>query len=380
MQQSYATMDQPRFATRSKWENRGRTLGLFLDAAITYGYYFVVLVSLTLAVRIGKSKLMPCSAETSASLSGLTSQYVCEYSKAFIMSFPCIAVATFVLLLGRDILQKRLYYAFLKVGGVIKFSCTNPLKDLFIIMLGVNYLHCIIYVAMTSNLAQLLLKLGQAVSSTKQQVAIQLHFIIMAVTVLVPTGLMSAFLYNTYPIHSRLVPLSAYLEEDDSDNALTLTVLEESKLRRLVESDDSGLLTQLRTVSGRYSRCDIMLTEYNKQAARKSTEVHDSDGYCSRGLAASLWPAQFIINDPGKNRRFCMLWYSWVCFSIACLVHEMEHMIEMIMPAVSGLFHGHGIQAVVLGVCATHLVFVGVALRTTVLSVWISCPDTSELI
>jgi len=127
------------------WEERGTVLSLLLEVANVAFSRVFLLLTLVGSLQAASDSFMRCSREETPALKHYGEELICHYTKAFIFTFPAMATTVLVLLCGRDLLQKRLYYGILKNGGVITFSENTPYKDPMIMAMLVDFLHCVAY-------------------------------------------------------------------------------------------------------------------------------------------------------------------------------------------------------------------------------------------
>jgi len=124
------------------WEDNGTVFNLVLDvASVAYSRIFLLL-ALVFSLEAGADRLMRCSQEETPELKNSGEELMCHYTKAFLFTFPAMATTVLILLMGRDFLQKRLYYGLLKHGGVITFSENASYKDPVVVAMFIDFLHC----------------------------------------------------------------------------------------------------------------------------------------------------------------------------------------------------------------------------------------------
>lgn len=123
---SYGTLaDEPPQAESLGWMERGRVSSLLQDLVVKYGAHLGILFYMWAAVSFGgipldshfSCKLGPANKVIQTHIGSA----ICEHSKTYVWSFPQVAIASMVLLIGRDLAQKRFYYCLLKKNGVMRF-------------------------------------------------------------------------------------------------------------------------------------------------------------------------------------------------------------------------------------------------------------------
>eukprot|EP00927_Polykrikos_kofoidii_P080021 TRINITY_DN76884_c0_g1_i1.p1 TRINITY_DN76884_c0_g1~~TRINITY_DN76884_c0_g1_i1.p1 ORF type:complete len:454 (+),score=64.38 TRINITY_DN76884_c0_g1_i1:86-1363(+) len=360
------------------WEYRGTVIGLLTDVGARYGHYFLMLLGLTLTERCTQSTFVSCDNTDSVGLRSYAFVCACEYSKAFIVTFPSIAVSTFLLIIGRDMLQQRLYYGMLKVGGVIEYHFTTPQKDPFMIMLVVNYLHCIGYIVLTSVKLNILTSLedtGDLGKRSEDSLQIQIMAEVTTVSILFPMTLVSICIYGAYNMHLALIPLNEFVQsEQDAERKLkSCQVLQDSVLKRLVESDegDIHLSAAVTKAAGRIRRCAAMMSEYDYGVNRCSVAEANGVHVSGASLSSSFWAWPVLMggfrdNADWSDRGFWSLWLCFVAFSILLLVEEFVFLCWSMWTAVEEASEGRFPNLLAVCVMAIHLLFVCAAARSVI--------------
>jgi len=134
------------------WESNGTVFNLCISTASGAAGHVFLLVTLVANLQACKDTFMLCNQQDTPGLRNYGEVLLCHYTKGFVFCFPAMATAVLLLLFGRNLLQQRLYYGFLKAGGVLSFSENTPWKDpLFVAMLfafchsiGYTVLHVIV--------------------------------------------------------------------------------------------------------------------------------------------------------------------------------------------------------------------------------------------
>jgi len=121
------------------WEERGTVFSL-----VAFSRIFLLLTLLG-SLSVVADSFLRCEQKETPALKHYGEVITCHYTKAYIFTFPAMATTVLVLLIGRDFLQKRLYYGLLKNGGVITFSENKAYKDPLVMAMLIDFLHCVAY-------------------------------------------------------------------------------------------------------------------------------------------------------------------------------------------------------------------------------------------
>eukprot|EP00927_Polykrikos_kofoidii_P024249 TRINITY_DN22092_c0_g2_i1.p1 TRINITY_DN22092_c0_g2~~TRINITY_DN22092_c0_g2_i1.p1 ORF type:complete len:475 (-),score=51.84 TRINITY_DN22092_c0_g2_i1:52-1476(-) len=347
------------------WEPRGSAIGIVMEISTTYGFYSFLLLNLMLGLNHFKAVLMPCDSGHYGGIRSYVEICFCEYCKSFIDAFPSVASSVLLLLLGRDLVQKRLYYGILKAGGVIEYEHTSALKDPYMIMLIINYVHCIAYVVQTSHLLTRLVGLSHtALQGSGPSISFQVHYVLVSVVVLFPVTLIFIFLYGAYNIHLTLVPLSEFVQDNMAHKLLKLRVLKEGVLRDLVDpkEDVLGVVWDVAQLTGRADRCKFMVKEYEKEVLR-DPQAEQEGRACFSGLWSSLWPSPIVMAGIQEStgdgvHRFRFLWLCFLAVSLGMLFYEAVVLGSSIWGDVLAVIDGHARKLLGLFVTLVHFIVV----------------------
>lgn len=137
-----ATSESPK-----RWESRGETLTILIDIGLTYGLAITVVLAISIACftysALGSKE--PCSLLDAASPMSTREQVFCWYMESHLQCFSTACEAALVLILLRDLLQKRFYYGMLKMGCAIDFRPGGFLKDPLVRLLLWDLFHLVIF-------------------------------------------------------------------------------------------------------------------------------------------------------------------------------------------------------------------------------------------
>lgn len=127
------------------WESNGSLLNLCIDIASEGWSKVVLLCTLVASLEACRDSFLKCNQEDTPQLQNYGEVLLCQYTKAFVFTFPAMATAVLLLLFGRDFLQKRFYYGLLKAGGVISFSDNTASNDTLFMAMCLDFCHCVGY-------------------------------------------------------------------------------------------------------------------------------------------------------------------------------------------------------------------------------------------
>lgn len=109
-----------------EWEARGTVLSIVIGVLATCGSHVVYLVAMFAMMK--SSRLISCSRAEYPAL-GFYGAYVCNYTKAYLECFPELALTICLLIVGRNLLQQRLFYGFLMRGAVLQYKSKSMFQD-----------------------------------------------------------------------------------------------------------------------------------------------------------------------------------------------------------------------------------------------------------
>lgn len=129
----YGTLDADLLPKPDKlgWFQRGWVVMLGQELISNYFAYCVLVFYMCIAPFCGRVSIdikFSCEIGKDYIKSDIGSM-ICYYTKTYVWSFPQLAGATLLLLMGRDLAQKRFYYMLLKHGCVMNFMRMPLLRD-----------------------------------------------------------------------------------------------------------------------------------------------------------------------------------------------------------------------------------------------------------
>lgn len=303
------------------WRQRGTILGIIIDVSGMLGSNAVVLFFMFWNQQSKYRRTMHCEVGGPRFDLNFAQAVTCEYTKGFIRCFPALALAVMLLLVSRDVLQKRLYYCTLQSGAVIDFRHSFALKDGCVWVVLISYLHMLLHMAFLASL----LPFNTTVSATRQAVidyvhkkedaAASDHVIVISVQaelassmvdlltyIVLPSTLFLIIFFQAYDIHKSLVPLSEYVhgnndEENKGQLFQSLIVIEDADLRAMLVEDAEIFSTAAEAHSnGKVGMITHVLESYKLE--------HQCDLDCLRsspGLLGSLWSSRLLLSSIPKS-------------------------------------------------------------------------------
>jgi len=321
-----------------EWHANGTIVGLLIDVGGTSGYYMFLILTMFFGLEANKDELLACHIGTGRmQLATWPQACLCEYTKAHLLIFPTLALSVVLVFMGRDLLQKRLYYGLLRSGGVVDFSQNKAFKDSLVLLFIVNYLHVVSHLALMYWVARPAYShteddpsvaapgfLRHQADAMRRNLALEsgnLHALgFLWGTVMIPGTLVVVFVFLGYEIEKSLVPLSLYvhgLNDSQAPEAALqgLSVFRDASAKAVIE-DPSGPVA---AASG--SDLD---TQYRAvvDAASQVPPSQDFEGP-SIGLREALWPVALLLrsNTPDRDARtFRWLWLALASASISMMV------------------------------------------------------------
>jgi len=303
-----------------EWENRGKPVGLIFSDGVPAWFRTFLLLVILAGVWKEPTWQAPCpSGEGGMSL---TKAALCEYTKAYVLCFPEIALSVLLLMVGRNLLQKRFYYGLLKAGGVMEYSQNNPLRDPLMLLLFACYFHLLLFLGLILTGAIEPPKLGGASGGmyTKQlkegqksmgkdhtgllsdpaKLALVLN---LAGFIVLPGALVVMFLYLSYDLEQSLVPLSGFIEAGgDTEKAeqgvrdlAALRVLEDGLAKPLAE-ENMDKLNDAHKSKGLKGLYEQLLQLYADECSL-TVRLHAVEEPKNQKvkLLNSLWVAQMLL-------------------------------------------------------------------------------------
>lgn len=343
-------------------QERGSVYGILNDVSLNMGGYvcltFTMLVNLPTLGR--KLKMNPCDGIKDSHLSGVSSA-LCEYCEVYVLCFPLMTFTITLLVVGRDILHKRLYYRLLLERGVLRYRNKRPMHDFLILMSLWSFAHVCMYVcflcvslfnvgidpkrAFASGFKALYRAISNPSSPGAGMVAKDAYkdtdpegftlLVHILCFVIVPGLFYLLFIFRMYPVDWTLVPLSEYISQATaaSEELNQLVVIEEFCAKAMLEDQFDSIIDpsykethdlkgQLRYVTAIKKYQEERWDKWIPKAAKKKAPVEQEteDGQQAKedeetepeaidpyemqvDLLDSLWPASLVLTN--YNLFFC---------------------------------------------------------------------------
>mmetsp|Transcript_47120 Transcript_47120/g.74435 ORF Transcript_47120/g.74435 Transcript_47120/m.74435 type:complete len:496 (+) Transcript_47120:51-1538(+) len=347
------------------WFQRGSVWGLLVFIASEYTGYIILSWHMCLAPFFGQMDIdrhFSCKVGEHY-IKSYTGSVACEYLKSYVWIFPQLIGTTMLLLVGRELVQKRFYYYLLYHGGVLSYMAPPPLRD--IIMVGNLFVFSQfwLFVLLVSVIlythgvdpaiaAERAARAGAAAAanpsvpsyrtwseyadtSDKENLAVLIHLLVFLG---IPGIFVITKLWGAYDIERTMVPLSEYIrdcsavsssqnpfalpleapdyKDDDADEKTTKNIaLNLTDLSALVSLKDHHLKEFLSD-----TKLDELVTKNSTRGERYDDIVADYPRYVLEHikeepprlqLCDSLWPAPFLMAKPFNHMpwRFDKLWF-----------------------------------------------------------------------
>jgi hypothetical protein len=313
-----AQKDQVPYTQHRAWEFRGTVLGLVIGAASSSVGQVMLLIPMLIHVIFGNDTIMKCDNEHHPALARVTI-YLCEYTTAYVVSFPVLAATGLMLIIGRNLLQKRLYYGVLQGGGVMGFSQNQPLKDSIVVLLIWCYLHCVSYLVLVLWVCYRegnFKTVDGAVHMEPKAFGLIMGVISL---LLLPATFFIIFFYGAYDIEASLVPLSQFVHDaedvtadsdDDAENSLMKLKMMHDGIAKAVLEENEDLIF---ATKGDHEDKNRKLVQYY----RKNEKEHAKDELPTLTLWKSFWPGLLLLKPDITEdyaQRFKTLWFAVTAF------------------------------------------------------------------
>jgi len=245
---------------------------------------------------------------------GMTVAILCEYTKAYMRCLPLLAIVVLIVVASRVILYKRIYYEMLRHGVLLSFERPSPANDPMFRLLfwcTVNALcHFLPLLQVTVPLWGI-----KALSGEAKEVMI---------FYCVPMAVFMWFLWTSYNLHTELVPLNAFMEDDPAAarRAIeSLVVLDEAKVSCVVMMDfvkEGELCTMGDAVA--------MIKDIAKQpgsVAQWEQDHHRRGSLLQWRLDSNMWPAHLLLSRRLIDEDSQDFMHMWCNFVVVALVVQL---------------------------------------------------------
>jgi len=305
------------------WEFRGTVLGLVIGAASSSVGQVMLLIPMLIHVIFGTNTIMECDNEHHPALTRVTI-YLCSYTTAYVVSFPVLPATGLMLIIGRNLLQKRLYYGVLQGGGVMGFSQNQPLKDSIVVGLIWCYLHCVSYLVLVVWVCYRednFKTVDGAVHMEPKAFGMIMGVISL---LLLPATFFIIFFYGAYDIEASLVPLSQFVHDaedvadsdDEAEHSMAkLKMMHDGVAMAILEENEDLIFA----AKGDHEDKNRKFVQYY----RKNEKEHEKDELPTLTLWKSFWPGLLLLKPDITEdyaERFKTLWFAVTAFFLLVFI------------------------------------------------------------
>jgi len=309
---------------QKEWEKRGEILQLVLGTGMVLWFQSIPLATMLGHALHNTGKWFRCDRGGHYELSTLSAG-ICGYTQGAACTFAPLCLMVMILFIGRELVQKRLYYGLLRQQNVVQFASNDPLTDPLAIAVLVSYVHVILYLiyiiyatslfnsGMTGTFYQ---HVGVENSKTHgiEHVLIGDDYAFTMVVELVsfyvlPATLFIVFMYTGYDIEATLVPLSQYVHDahdaGEGNRLSELQIIDDALCKKMVEDNAALILKGAGDHEQEFQECAKFY--HGHMQAEDLQKVYMLD---------SLWPAMLLMPAEASGERpaqaFRILW--WIYF------------------------------------------------------------------
>lgn len=277
---------------------------------------------------------------------------VCEYSKAYVRSFPILAVVVTLIVSSRQILQHRMYYQMLRHGMLLdieNFSAFNDPLFWIVLWCALNaFLHFLVNVIHSIGSIE-----AMKSNTFMEELETRVVFFVM------PVCLYLAFLYGSYDTEATLMPLSKYFEELGEDQAQKvlgkMPFIPETAVAAAVQLDLCPLGSRAHlpeTAEEAYA----LLHKKALQRAEQAKRDPEAETPLSRWrLVSTMWPGQFLLNselsDP-ESVRFRVPWYIFCTISFCIMGAAFVAQVNLLWDKTNDVISGQAVDSCGVAVTA----------------------------
>lgn len=208
--------------------------------------------------------------------------YACEFSKSFMRCFPLTGALVAGFIVGRSLLQQRIYYGLLKRGAMLDFQNTGALDDPLFFILVMSFLMGISHFAMDFWIYGFQLPEQEFLTNY-----------------VVPSVFFLLFVWSSYDLEAKLVPMNKYFEENPTLARKALAVmpfLDEREVQKVIPR------LSLKTSDENTTLHEVYLEIKQMTREAPQHERHDilHGGGHNKGISyllSTMWPSR-ILMDP----------------------------------------------------------------------------------
>lgn len=349
-----------------EWEARGTVLGVVVSVLATSGSHLAYLCAMFALMKTADHRLLPCERGDNIGL-GRPGRFFCDYTKAYLQCFPELALTICLLIIGRNLLQTRLYYGMLQRGSVLQYKSKNMLNDNLIRFLLWCYAHAVahllllMYIIWNSGFQDDFVRELKETKGGRQKHSE--HFFLglshdglqppgdvrhpihdeelkadVAILVelvgffVIPATLFLIFLFTGYDIESSLVPLSQYFYDArlavrgwTPKASCELTVIDDVAAKLLVEHHQDHIHDMAKDVTEAY---DELIKLYVVEGQMWEIKAENT-GQTFIGISKAHWPARLLISEDATDISSWSFRAVWIVFVVISLILQMFMMLSL---------------------------------------------------
>lgn len=343
--------------TPMEWEKRGTVLGILASVLATAGSHIFYLILMFGMMKT--ERMISCKSGGGHGL-GFWGAYACDYTKAYLECFPELALTVCLLIVGRNLLQTRLYYGLLMRGSVLQYRSKSMFKDALVGFFLWCYAHCWLHLLLLMWLIwqagfedQFLEELrttkagrnrpgaaflgpGPDPRMSEPQVVIndrpfdnpvlraQVSLLVDLVGFFViPSSLFFVYLLTGYDVEMSFVPMSQYFFDARKTDGVgfhtrvhaNLSVLNDDAVRLLVLHKQDEIHDAALTVT---DALDEIVRLYERDGQQYEDEAAEA-GQSFVGISRAHWPCRLLVSEDASSfsgLSFRALWLVFVALSL----------------------------------------------------------------
>lgn len=349
-----------------EWESRGTVLGVCISVLATSGSHIAYLSAMFALMKTSEDRLLSCEHGEGIGW-GRTGRFFCDYTKAYLQCFPELALTICLLLIGRNLLQTRMYYGMLQRGSVLQYKSKNLFNDNLMRFFLWCYAHAIAHLLLLMYIIwkggvgddffeelketkggrqkhseQFFLGLSHRGFQAPDNIHHPLHneelkndvsiLVELVGFFVIPSTLFLIFLFTGYDIEASLVPLSQYFYDArqgvhgwSARACCELTVMDDDAVKLLVEHHQDHIHDVAETVTEAY---DELIKLYVVEGQMWESKARSS-GQTFIGISQALWPARLLISEDATDNSSWVFRAVWMAFIVISLCLQLFMMLSL---------------------------------------------------
>lgn len=340
-----------------EWEKRGTVLGILASVLATAGSHIMYLGLMFGMMKTGR--MISCKNGGGHGF-GFWGAYACDYTKAYLECFPELALTVCLLIVGRNLLQTRLYYGLLMRGSVLQFRSKSMFKDALVGFFLWCYAHCLLHLLLIMWLiwqagfedqfleelrvtkagrlrpSAVFLGPGPDARMSEPQVVIQEPFdnpvlraqISLLVDLVgffvIPSSLFLVYLFTGYDVEMSFVPMSQYFFDARKSDGVAwhtrvhanLSVMNDDAVRLLVMHKQDEIHDAALTVS---DALDEIVRLYERDGKQYEDEAREA-GQSFIGISKAHWPCRLLVSEDASSLSSVSFRAVWLIFVAVALI------------------------------------------------------------